>query len=94
MKNFTGTIDDFINEHDHVINKLILEKINQQEIIEEEICDIDYRNQKLVDIKNNMKDFFFQEFGDWEIALDLESFKNSFDYHFQLVNDEVEEYLN
>ena len=94
MKNFTGTIDDFMNEHDSIINNLILSRINEQELKEDNSSNVDNVNQRLTHIKDNIKYFFLQEFGDWEIDLDFESFESSFNYNFSLVNNEVEEYFN
>ncbi len=82
MTQFTGTIEDFMNTHEEFINALILKKINQQVVL-------DKKNAE--DMKEHMTDLFENEFGDWEITMDLESFEQEFDKHFQISKQELED---
>ena len=38
-----------------------------------------------------MTDLFENEFGDWEITMDLETFEQEFDKHFQISKQELED---
>lgn len=95
MTQFTGTIEDFMNTHEEFINALILRKINQQVVLdkkeEEEIQQNEFIQQKLDDLKEHLTDLFENEFGDWEITMDLESFEQEFDKHFQISKQELED---
>ena len=95
MTQFTGTIEDFMNTHEEFINTLILKKINKQvEIsndVEVDILNNELIQQKLDDLKEHLGDLFENEFGDWEITMDLESFETEFNKHFQLSKKELKE---
>ena len=95
MTQFTGTIEDFMNTHEEFINALILKKINQQVVLDkkdaEDIQQNEFIQQKLDDLKEHMTDLFENEFGDWEITMDLESFEQEFDKHFQISKQELED---
>lgn len=87
MKQFTGTIDDFMIVYDEYIDSLILTKINQHITLHHKsligIRDDDFVKQKLVELKLYLKKHLQKEFEDWEIAIDLESFKHGFN---QIIN--------
>lgn len=95
MTQFTGTIEDFMNTHEEFINALILKKINQQVVLDkkevEDIPQNEFIQQKLEDLKEHLTDLFENEFGDWEITMDLDSFEQEFDKHFQISKQELEE---
>ncbi len=95
MTQFTGTIEDFMNTHEEFINQLILRKINQQVELKKEdavgIQNNELIHQKMEELKEHLADLFENEFGDWEITMDLESFENEFDKHFQVSKKELQD---
>ncbi|WP_413532027.1 hypothetical protein [Empedobacter brevis] len=97
MAQFTGTIEDFMNTHEEFINDLILKKINKQVVLDiEEVKDIHQNEliqQKLDDLKEHIADLFENEFGDWEITMDLESFEQEFEQHFHISKQELDDHV-
>lgn len=86
MKQFIGTIDDFMIVYNEDIDSLILNKINQQTLHHKSlkgIYDEISVKQKLIELKIYLKKHLLKEFEDWEIAIDIESFKHGFD---QIIN--------
>ena len=94
MTQFTGVIEDFMNLHEDFINELILNKIKEQ-IVLNDVDTVDIQkneviHQKLELLKKHLTRLCKEEFDDWEISMDLDSFEKEFNKHFKISKEELE----